>query len=154
MNIKLISVAVVAVFGIGYMTADHLAEVEFTEYKLRMEQEKSELQYEIDVLNRENRARIRSLEFEHQRQLDLKKDEYEKTINDLRDNFNPSGVRDCPSTSSNVSRPDSDSTGLVCYTESELRGKIERSLAIANEADQLAVKYATVLKMVEGKNAK
>lgn len=154
MNKYLIVGCAVSVWLIGYMTADHLAEMEFTEYKLQMEREKSELQYEIEVLNRENRARIRSLEFEFQNQLDKQQDAYEKTIADLRNDFKPSGVRDCPSTNSNVSRPDSDTSGIVCYTEAELRRKIEESLAIAHEADGLAVKYATVLKIVEGKNAK
>ena len=37
-------------------------------------------------------------------------------------------------------------SNLKCYTKSELLRKIERSLAIAREADELAVKYNTLLK--------
>ena len=35
---------------------------------------------------------------------------------------------------------------LRCYTEAELQSKIERSVAIARECDQLAVRYNTLLK--------
>lgn len=36
--------------------------------------------------------------------------------------------------------------GLKCYTDSELRRKIESSLAIAREADELAIRYAALVK--------
>jgi hypothetical protein len=36
--------------------------------------------------------------------------------------------------------------GLKCYTDSELRRKIESSLAIAREADELALRYAALVK--------
>ena len=35
---------------------------------------------------------------------------------------------------------------LRCYTEAELQSKIERSVAITRECDQLAVRYNTLLK--------
>ena len=36
--------------------------------------------------------------------------------------------------------------GLKCYTDSELRRKIESSLALAREADELAIRYAALVK--------
>lgn len=36
-------------------------------------------------------------------------------------------------------------SGLLCYTEPELRGKIKKSLDIAGECDKLAVKYKSLL---------
>lgn len=35
---------------------------------------------------------------------------------------------------------------LKCYTEAELRRKIERSMALAREADELALRYAALVK--------
>ena len=36
--------------------------------------------------------------------------------------------------------------GLKCYTDAELRRKIESSLAIVREADELAIRYAALVK--------
>lgn len=149
MNTKIIAVAVVSVFGLGYFTADHFAELEFLEYQRKANEQLFELEQEIQVINREHRARIRSLEFEFQTQLNRQQDTYEKTITDLRTNFKPSGVSKCPSTDASLSRPDRDTSNLVCYTEAELRRKIGESLAIGNEADELALKYETLLRMVK-----
>lgn len=72
------------------------------------------------------------------------RNEYETVIADLRNGqYQFSGVRECPSESAGKSVPSKtgNPAGLVCYSEAELRSKIERSLAIAEECDRLAEKY-------------
>lgn len=154
MNNYVIIGCAVALFGFGYGVADYKASVEFTEYKLAAEQKQNALEDEIEALNKENENLVRSMEQEAIEQLTEQKETYEKIIDDLRTRLGTDGVfidsRNC----SDLPRTSEDSRGFVCYTESDLHRKIEKSLAIAHEADQLAVKYATVLKIVEGQNAK
>lgn len=70
--------------------------------------------------------------------LDNLRDAFDVKLNGMC-NTNNSG-------SSTVSTKTGTQSNLKCYTESELLRKIERSLAIAREADELAVKYNTLLK--------
>lgn len=70
--------------------------------------------------------------------LDNLRDAFDVKLNGMC-NTNNSG-------SSTVSTKTRTQSNLKCYTESELLRKIERSLAIAREADELAVKYNTLLK--------
>ena len=70
--------------------------------------------------------------------LDNLRDAFDVKLNGMC-NTNNSG-------SSTMSKKTGTQSNLKCYTESELLRKIERSLAIAREADELAVKYNTLLK--------
>lgn len=70
--------------------------------------------------------------------LDNLRDAFDVKLNGMC-NTNNSG-------SSTMSTKTGTQSNLKCYTESELLRKIERSLAIAREADELAVKYNTLLK--------
>ena len=53
------------------------------------------------------------------------------------------GVRECPSETASqpLSRKPATSSDVVCYSKTELQQKIERSLVIAKECDELAEKY-------------
>ena len=125
-----------AIFALGYGSATYKAKLDFTEYQL-------EVQKKIAELNRSNTERVRAIEFENQDNLTKQKENYEKTIADLRRNFKPSGVFKCPK----LPTAGAGSPELICYTRTELRSKIESTLAIAREADELAVKYNSLLKI-------
>ena len=82
---------------------------------------------------------------------EVMQNEHEKDIidlNNLRDTIN---VPKCVSNSSKTDKPVSGKTksqsGVRCYTEAELQRKIERSLVIAGECDELAVKYNALLRV-------
>lgn len=70
--------------------------------------------------------------------LDNLRDAFDVKLNGMC-NTNNSG-------SSTVSTKTGTQSNLKCYTRAELQRKIERSMAIAREADELAVKYNTLLK--------
>ena len=72
------------------------------------------------------------------------KNEYETVIADLRNgNYEFAGVRDCPdkAAGNNLSAKTGTSPELVCYSKAELQRKVEESLAIAKECDELAERY-------------
>lgn len=70
--------------------------------------------------------------------LDNLRDAFDVKLNGMC-NTNNSG-------SSTVSTKTGTQSNLKCYTRAELQRKIERSMAIAREADELAIKYNTLLK--------
>ena len=70
--------------------------------------------------------------------LDNLRDAFDVKLNGMC-NTNNSG-------SSTVSTKTGTQSNLKCYTRAELQQKIERSMAIAREADKLAIKYNTLLK--------
>ena len=70
--------------------------------------------------------------------LDNLRDAFDVKLNGMC-NTNNSG-------SSTMSTKTGTQSNLKCYTRAELQRKIERSMAIAREADELAVKYNTLLK--------
>ena len=72
------------------------------------------------------------------------KNEYETVIADLRNgNYEFAGVRDCPDKTAGNDLPAKTGTpaGLVCYSKAELQRKVEESLALAKECDELAERY-------------
>ena len=76
--------------------------------------------------------------------------EHEKDIidlNNLRDTVTVKCVSNSSKTDKSVSGKAKDKSGVKCYTDSELQKKIERSLDIAGECDELAVKYNALLKV-------
>ena len=77
-------------------------------------------------------------------------DEYKKTISAYADNDislnRLSDTRPCQS----VPRNTTDKPGFVCYTAAEIQGKIKKSLDIAAECDELAIKYNALLKSYRG----
>ena len=77
-------------------------------------------------------------------------DEYKKTISAYADNDislnRLSDTRPCQS----VPRNTADKPGFVCYTPADIQGKIKKSLDIAAECDELAIKYNALLKSYRG----
>lgn len=138
-NLKLVyGLAVCAIFALGYGSATYKAKLDFTEYQL-------EVQKKIAELNRSNTERVRAIEFENQDNLNKQKEEYEKTIDDLRRNFKPSGVSKCPK----LPTAGAGSPELICYKREELLDRIERTLAIGSECEELKLKYKSLLKLHE-----
>ena len=81
--------------------------------------------------------------------LEAQHNEDKINLDNLRDAFDVKLDSMCNtnnSGSSTMSTKTGTQSNLKCYTESELLRKIERSLAIAREADELAVKYNTLLR--------
>jgi hypothetical protein len=81
--------------------------------------------------------------------------EYEKIVEDLRSDklviANSLHLsKDC-SASKSVSTTTDNSSELVCFTKRELYAKIERSMAIASEADRLAERYNALLAVCKQK---
>lgn len=149
-RIVLIVVAVIAIFTFGYYTADNIWERKYLQFKLTAEKEYSTLLEQKIEADQANRQRVNSLEKEYLNELDIQKREYEKIIALMHDNFHPSGVSECPASGDGVPGTSDDTTNLVCYTKSELHKRISESLAITKRADELAVKYNSLLKIVKG----
>lgn len=81
--------------------------------------------------------------------LEAQHNEDKINLDNLRDAFDVKLDGMCNtnnSGSSTVSTKTGTQSNLKCYTRAELQRKIERSMAIAREADELAVKYNTLLK--------
>ena len=77
-------------------------------------------------------------------------DEYKKTISAYADNDisvnRLSDTRSCKA----VPGDTADKPGFVCYTPADIQGKIKKSLDIAAECDELAIKYNALLKSYRG----
>ena len=108
-------------------------------------------------LERQYRERENAIVKEYLDRIEVLKEQYEKQIinaGSLRDVFSPRA--EClPGTnkSSAAGMPAAPRTkpGIKCYTEPELLRKIERSMAIARECDQLALRYQALLAACEVK---
>lgn len=77
-------------------------------------------------------------------------DEYKKTINAYAANdldvSRLSGTRPCQSVPGNTGyKP-----GFVCYTPADIQGKIKKSLDIAAECDELAIRYKALVESYRG----
>ena len=81
--------------------------------------------------------------------IEVMQNEHEKDVinlNNLRDTVTVKCVSNGSKTDKSVSGKAKNQSGVRCYTDSELQRKIEESLVIAGEADELAIKYNTLLK--------
>lgn len=119
-------------------------------FKLDAERQYSALLLKKIETDKQNQAKITEIEANSVKQLDEQKRKYEKTISNLRNNFKPSGVLKCPSSGNSVSRTNNNPSEVICYTRDELQRRIEQTLAIGHECDQLALKYNSLLKICGG----
>lgn len=149
-KIFLIAVAVISIFTFGYLTADGIWEKKYLKFKLDSEKEYSALLESKIEADQANRLRVNAVETKYLRELDEQKAVYEKTIVNLRNHFTPSGVFNCTSSGKCVPRTSDDTSEFICYRTGDLQRRIEQSLAIGQRADQLALKYNTLLKIVKG----
>ena len=143
--------AVGASYVLTYTKGYHAAE---NAYKARM-----------SALEAANLRKLIQQEREAAEKQDLVVEEYIEQINQLREDhanamvemdklrdviiYNP--VTDCvPGTdkgsTAGVPAKTAVKPGLKCYTDAELRRKIESSMALAREADELALRYAALVK--------
>lgn len=152
MNTKYIVIgciaAIVGVYYAGYKHADTNWELRFKDFETQSERAYNDLLKQKIEADQANREKVALIEADHVQQLKVQKENYEKDIVALRANFKPSRVFKCPSSGDGMPRTGGDSAGLICYTRSELQRKIEETVAIGYECDQLAVKYNSLLKML------
>lgn len=108
----------------------NLQQLREQEFNMVEKQQKLEAKYlqDIDTLKKEHEDEISKL-----------------TTDKLRDTTNC--MPDTSSISAGVSKKTTAKSNLICYTRAELLGKIQRSMDITRECDELAIKYKTLLKV-------
>ena len=82
--------------------------------------------------------------------IEVMQNEHEKDIinlNNLRDTITVKCVSNSSKTDKSVSGKAKNQSGIRCYTEAELQRKIESSLDIAKQCDELTVRYNALLKV-------
>jgi len=115
-----------------------MREVELKNSKLIIEKERA-LRIEQDKIVNDYLETIETMRAKHEQDI--------IDLNNLRDTVNvPKCVSNSSKTDKSVSGKTKDKSGIRCYTESELLRKIEASLDIAKQCDELAVKYNALLK--------
>lgn len=149
----------VFVFGGGYWMGCNA-----TKQKYTIEDQAKEIEYHskinalVDQIRSQeiaNQNRINDIMANHVVSEEAIRNEYEKIIEDLRSDklviANSLHLsKDC-SASKSVSTTADNSSELVCFTKRELYAKIERSMAIASEADRLAERYNALLAVCKQK---
>lgn len=149
----------VFVFGGGYWMGCNA-----TKQKYTIEDQAKEIEYHskinalVDQIRSQeiaNQSRINDIMANHVVSEETIRSEYEKIVEDLRSDklviANSLHLsKDC-SASKSVSTTADNSSELVCFTKRELYAKIERSMAIASEADRLAERYNALLAVCKQK---
>lgn len=143
----------VFVFGGGYWMGCNA-----TKQKYTIEDQAKEIEYHskvnalIDQIRSQeiaNQSRINDIMANHVVSEEAIRNEYEKIIEDLRSDklviANSLHLDKECTASKSMSTTTANSSELVCFTKRELYAKIERSMAIASEADRLAEKYNALL---------
>ena len=144
----LTGIAWVATFGVGYWQGYANSE---TKWQAKIQAEENAYLGRINELA----GMVRQSEIQAQEKINAIvaeqiageeriKNEYETVIADLRNgNYEFSGVCDCPdkAAGNNLPAKTGASPELVCYSKAELQRKVEESLAIAKECDELAERY-------------
>lgn len=122
--------------------------VKIKDYELEREREKTQLLQEISQQERLSREKIATLEQLNIEQQENLKNEHEKFIanlhNDYKLKFDRLQYKDCRGANS-VQREATNTFEVECYKKSDLFRAIEESLVIAKECDQLAIDYNTLL---------
>ena len=156
MSIKIGVLALLAATALsaylGYDFADTRCKLEFAEYQNKAEAEYTALLKERVQSAQTYSERVRELETKHAADLQKQKTDYDEVIANMQRDFKPDGVLASSENTSggDSARPTADSSrGVVCYTATELRDKIAKSLAIAAECDKLATDYAALLNLIE-----
>jgi hypothetical protein len=119
------------------------------EKELEVQQRMHDMQHEQNIEVKQFLIRVAELEEQHQEDMELLKNaEFKDAIiapsvpvADCRDRVQPN-----KGNSGRVQKTGAESD-LVCYTREELQRKVERSLAITNEADKLVEQYKALLEI-------
>lgn len=151
----LTGVSWVLLFGYGYFLG---SANESDKWQIRVQQEELSYQNKINSMV----ALVREQEFKQQEQIqaimaeqynkeETLKNEYESIVNDLRsNNVKLSGLLDTSETKNScasVQKTTNVTGGVVCYRKQELYERIEKSLALARQCDDLALKYNSLLRI-------
>lgn len=154
MNVKIIIVTSIAVlfcftgllfwvYSTGYDNAEQY-------YISKLKQLESDNTKKILDIERTNHKKQQMIISEYIQQMEMMKNAYDKELSALNvadvSDVVDRGVYDCES-SPRVSAEDNNSETLRCYTEEQLLEKIKASLVVAQECDELALKYNSLLKI-------
>lgn len=142
--------ATISFFGGGYLgyTFEHSR---FETYKAEATINYTKLLEEKIALDRANTQRVTELEKQRLEETDKLRADYEATIANLRAKYSASGLYKSSSTSYNSTAGESrDSSGTICFSEAEFYERVAGTLDIGRQADELAVKYNTLLKICKG----
>lgn len=154
MNVKVIIVISVALlfsligllywsYSKGYDNAEQF-------YISKLKQLESDNTKKILAIERTNHEKQQMIISEYIQQMEIMKNAYDKELSALNvaDVSDVVGRRvyDCES-GPRVSAEDNNTETLRCYTEEQLLDKIKASMVIAQECDELALKYNSLLKI-------
>ena len=136
-------------FSCGYWCCSARYSALITEYKLNAEKQKNQLLQEISQQEQFSRETIAIIERENLEKQEQLKNEYESIIANMHDNYVLRDSVQCDSSRStaDVQEAKSNTSKLRCYTEEQLLDKIKASMVIAQECDELAEQYNTLLKV-------
>ena len=76
-------------------------------------------------------------------------EDYERQVADYKrtiDSYIDADRLSDTSTCKDLSKPSGTQPGLVCYTRADIQRKVEQSLALAAECDEIAIRYKAVVK--------
>lgn len=141
------------VYNRGYQTASERATAKQMEAEKRAQEELNRIQERHAFNIAKYIEQVEELTFQHEQDLaELERAQIVDTIQIPNDIINGviHSVDKCDRMPERKAGPAGVQTaevksGLLCYTETELRGKIKKSLDIAGECDKLAVKYKSLL---------
>lgn len=118
------------------------------EKELEVQQRMHDMQHEQNIEVKQFLIRVAELEEQHQEDMELLKNaEFKDAI--IAPTVPPANcdrVQPNKGNSGGVQKAGAESN-LVCYSKEELQRKVERSLAITNEADKLMEQYKTLLEI-------
>lgn len=154
MNVKVIIVISIAllfsfigslywVYSKGYDNAEQY-------YISKLKQLESDNTKKILAIERTNHEKQQMIVSEYIQQMEMMKNAYDKELSALNvadvSDVVDRRMYDCKS-GSRVSAEDNNTETLRCYTEEQLLDKIKASMVIAQECDELALKYNSLLKI-------
>ena len=157
-NLKLYAICgaiIIALVSGSYMYLSYRIEKEVNErYAAKIEQLKAEqlqnlqqLQHEQNIIVTGYIDDIERLKAQHEADLkELENANFKDTVT-----VNPVNTVDCGMHQNNNGKTTVPAAGtkpdLICYTRTELQSKIAESMALAKEADELALKYRALLEV-------
>lgn len=142
----------------GWVTTNNENKIILLEQQNKYNSDMQELLNNVRQKEQELQEKIVAIEQDTEQKLQMARGDYESVINDLHsDKFTYSGLLNnktniCPE--SNMPAKPENTNKVKCYTESDLRSRVERSLAIGQKCDELAIKYNELLLFLKQANSK
>lgn len=123
----------------------------FETYKAEASANYTKLLEEKIAQDRANSQRVTELEKQRLEETEKLRADYEATIKNLRTQYTINGLhKGSPASYNSSAGKDNDSSGLVCFSEADFYARVAESMAITERADELAIKYDTLLKVCKG----